>query len=301
MGGFILRDQEQDVSLPARRLDKLIARGDGDAALLYLFLTRASGGVSPQEVQKRLNWSELRFCAAENTLQQLGLLEGGAAAAPEPAEERTAWTSDDIAALLEGNRDFADLVRQTEERLGKKLKTADLQILAGLCDDLGLPPDVIYLLVNHCIHRMEKRYGEGRRPTLRQIEKEGYYWARQGLFDQKAASDYLAAYASRQEAMGAYLRALQISGRKPVESEEKYILQWIEDKLSPELVGLAYDQTILYKNELNWRYLNAILRRWKENGWYTAEAVERGNRSGPKTKKEDSDSKNDWMLQYIDG
>ena len=69
---------------------------------------------------------------------------------------------------------------QTEEKLGKRLKTADLQILAGLYDDLGLPADVIYLLVCHCVARSEERYGPGRRPTLRQIEKEGYHWARQG-------------------------------------------------------------------------------------------------------------------------
>ena len=64
------------------------------------------------------------------------------------------------------------LVPQTEEKLGKRLKTADLQILAGLYDDLGLPADVIYLLVCHCVTRSEERYGPGRRPTLRQIEKE---------------------------------------------------------------------------------------------------------------------------------
>ena len=305
MAGYILHDREQDVSLPVQRLDKLIARGDGDAALLYLFLTRASGGVTPQEVQTRLNWSELRFCAAENTLQQLGLLEGGAAAPPEPAEERSACSTEDVAALLEGNRAFADLVKQTEERLGKKLKTADLQVLAGLYDDLGLPPDVIYLLVNHCIHRIERRFGEGRRPTVRQIEKEGYYWAREGLFSQEAASEYLAAYAARQEQMGAYLRALQISGRKPVESEEKYIAKWIEKGVSPELVALAYDQTVLYKKELNWRYLNAILHRWEENVWRTPEDVEQGNRqrtAGPKSgSRADraASERDEWLKQLI--
>ena len=304
MAGYILHSQEQDVSLPAQRLDKLIARGDSDAALLYLFLTRASGAVTPQEVQTRLNWSELRFCAAENTLQQLGLLEGGPAVPPEPAEERPNYTSDDVAAMLEGDAAFAALVVQVEGKLGKKLKTADLQTLAGLYDDLGLPPDVIYLLVNHCIHRIERRFGEGRRPTMRQIEKEGYYWARQGLFNQEAAAQYLADYAARQEQMGAYLRALQISGRKPVESEERYIAKWIEKDISPELVALAYDQTVLYKKELTWRYLSAILRRWEENGWRTAEDVERGSRrrdpscgGGDRTGKDTS--RDEWLKQYI--
>lgn len=298
MSGYILHAEEQAVSLPATRLDKLIARADGDAALLYLFLMRASGGVTPQEAQTRLRWSELRLAAAENTLQQLGLLDGGVTPPPEPAEERPTYTTDDVAAMLEGDAAFAALVVQIEGKLGKKLKTADLQILAGLYDDLGMPPDVIYLLVNHCISRIERRYGEGRRPTMRQIEKEGYYWARQGLFDQTSAAEYLRQYADRQEQMGAYLRALQISGRKSVDSEEKYITRWMEQGISAELVALAYDQTILYKKELNWRYLNAILRRWQENGWRTAEDVEKGSRK-PRAGKSGQDDRNDWMLRYI--
>ncbi len=293
------------MSLPAARLDKLIARADSDAALLYLFLMRASGGVTPQEIQRRLRWSELRMAAAENTLQQLGLLDGGVTPPPEPAEERPTYTTDDVAAMLEGDGAFAALVVQIEGKLGKKLKTADLQILAGLYDDLGMPPDVIYLLVNHCVSRIERRYGEGRRPTLRQIEKEGYYWAKLGLFDQAAAAEYLRQYADRQEQMGAYLRALQIAGRKPVESEEKYITRWMEQGISPELVALAYDQTIFYKKELNWRYLGAILRRWQENGWHTAEDVERGSRERTTSKRgwnkadDEERQRDEWLKKYI--
>lgn len=298
MGGYILRGDEQTVSLPTGRLDKLIAKADSDAALLYLFLLRASGGVTPQEIQSRLRWSELRLAAAENTLQRLGLTDGEAAPPPESAEERPVYTTEDVAAMLEDDSAFAALVRQVESKLGKKLKTADLQTLAGLYDDLAMPPDVIYLLVNHCVSRIENRYGEGRRPTMRQIEKEGYYWARLGLFDQDSAADYLRQYAAKQEQIGAYLRVLQISGRKPVESEERYIARWMEKGYSPELVALAYDQTILYKKELNWRYLGAILRRWEEQGWHTARDVERGARQ-PRKSERDSGEKNDWMLRYI--
>ena len=48
-----------------------------------------------------------------------------------------------------------------------------LSDLLGLYDFLGLPAEVILLLVNHCVQTFRVRYGEGRRPTLRQIEKEG--------------------------------------------------------------------------------------------------------------------------------
>lgn len=299
MSGYILREKETAVSLPTKRVDRLIARGDGDAALLYLFLSRADGAVTPQQVSERLRWNEARFDAAERTLQQLGLLDGGGAAV-EPAEERSVYTADDLAGMLEGDGVFCALVEQVEQRLGKKLKTADLQILAGLYDELRLPPDVIYLLVNHCIDRMERRYGAGRRPTMRQIEKEGYYWVQQGIFDQQKAAQYIKEQNRRRSQTAAYLRVLQISGRSAVESEERYINEWMEKKFSPELVALAYDQTIFYKKELNWRYLNAVLRRWEENGWRTPEQVQQGMSAGaPREKKSQSTGRNDWMKRYI--
>ena len=46
-------------------------------------------------------------------------------------------------------------------------------MLLGLYDDLGLPADVIFLLVSFCAERTAQQYGPGRRPTLRQIEREG--------------------------------------------------------------------------------------------------------------------------------
>ena len=185
MSGYILRENDPGIVLTADQVDRLVKNGDGDAALLYLLLMRADRGITEQELQSRLRWSQLRLNAAETGLQRLGLIQRPAETPPPaPAEERPVYSAQDLAALLEDDRSFRMLIPQVEEKLGRKLKTADLQVLAGLYDDLGMPADVIYLLVNHCITRSEERYGPGRRPTLRQIEKEGYYWARQGLFDQ---------------------------------------------------------------------------------------------------------------------
>ena len=206
MSGYILRDSEPSIVLTAVQVDRLVKNGDGDAALLYLLLMRADRGVTEQELQSRLRWSQLRLNAAEGALQRLGLIQRPAETpAPAPAEERPVYSAQDLAQLLEDDRSFRMLIPQVEEKLGRRLKTADLQILAGLYDDMGMTADVIYLLVNHCIARSEERYGPGRRPTLRQIEKEGYYWARQGLFDQDSAARYLKTWRDRQQGQSAYM------------------------------------------------------------------------------------------------
>lgn len=290
MAGYILREDQPNIVLPAQQADRLIGRGDGDAALLYLCLLRADRGVTAQELQRKLKWSQLRLHAAETALQELGLIDRPPEQKPpEPAQERPVYTADDLTDLLTGDASFRVLVPQTEEKLGKRLKTADLQILAGLYDDLGLPADVIYLLVCHCVARSEERYGPGRRPTLRQIEKEGYHWAQRGLFDQESASRYLRDWNVRRSAMSRYMQVLGLGDRRPVESEERYITDWMDKGFPPETVALAYDKTVFYKKELNWRYLNGILRRWHENGWHTEEEVRQSDSRKPSRREEKKD------------
>ena len=290
MAGYILREDQPNIVLPAQQADRLNGRGDGDAALLYLCLLRADRGVTAQELQRRLKWSQLRLHAAETALQELGLIDRPPEQKPpEPAQERPVYTADDLTDLLTGDAGFRMLVPQTEEKLGKRLKTADLQILAGLYDDLGLPADVIYLLVCHCVARSEERYGPGRRPTLRQIEKEGYHWAQRGLFDQESASRYLRDWNVRRSAMSRYMQVLGLGDRRPVESEERYITDWMDKGFPPETVALAYDKTVFYKKELNWRYLNGILRRWHENGWHTEEEVRQSDSRKPSRREEKKD------------
>jgi len=290
VAGYILREDQPNIVLPAQQADRLIGRGDGDAALLYLCLLRADRGVTAQELQRKLKWSQLRLHAAETALQELGLIDRPPEQKPpEPAQERPVYTADDLTDLLTGDAGFRMLVPQTEEKLGKRLKTADLQILAGLYDDLGLPADVIYLLVCHCVARSEERYGPGRRPTLRQIEKEGYHWAQRGLFDQESASQYLRDWNVRRSAMSRYMQVLGLGDRRPVESEERYIADWMDKGFPPETVALAYDKTVFYKKELNWRYLNGILRRWHENGWHTEEEVRQSDSRKPSKREEKKD------------
>ena len=218
--------------------------------------------------------------------------------------ERPVYTAQDIAGLLTDNKGFRLLVPQTEQQLGKKLRTADLQILAGLYDDLGMPADVIYLLVCHCVERARSQWGEGRRPTMRQVEKEGYRWAQLGIFDQNSAAVYLKKWAERNRKYTSYLSNLRILNRPPVEAERRYIDQWMDMGFPPETVALAYERTVFYKKDLNWRYLNGILRRWHDAGWHTPHQVEEGEAAGKRPAAAGKSAapagdKDAWMRRYI--
>lgn len=307
MAGYIMRGEEKSVVLSAKQADVLIASHNGDAALLFLLLQRLDRGASPGELQQRLGFSALQLAAAEGALQEMGLLSAPSAPPVASSDDHPQYSADELSDMLETDRTFSALVEQTEQVLGKKMKTADLQLLAALYDDMGLPADVIYLLVCHCTERTARRFGEGRRPTMRQIEKEGCLWARMGISDQDSADRYLRSLAQKQEKAAAYMRVLNIHDRPPVDSELHYLQHWWEQGFPPETVALAYDKTVFHKKEMNWRYLNGILRRWHENGWHTVEEVKSGEqrtapRSHPSAKKPEAQSQRDgadWMLRYM--
>ena len=300
MPNVLVHTADESVTLSAQAVRRRLEKGDGDAALLYLALLRHHGAVTPRSLAGELRWERSRIEAAEESLRRLGLIAPAAESVPEPADERPEYRQTDITRHLEDSGEFRGLVSEVERRLGKKLTTPDVGVLLGLTDYLGLPADVVYLLVCHCDERIRRRYGEGRRPTLRQIEKEGYAWARMGIDTQRAAAEYLKKYAQRQGALPKYMQALRLGDRLPVASEEKYLTAWQEMGFPPETVALAYDKTVLKCHELKWPYCNGILKRWHEAGLHTVEEVERGDRPGRKPEQKESEGSGE-LRKYARG
>lgn len=297
MANILVHTANESVTLTAQALGRLLDRGDGDAALLYLALLRRQGTVPPRSLAGELRWDRPRIEAAENTLRELGLVAPEAVL--EPAEQKPEYQSADIIQRLTQEAEFAGLTAEVERRLGKKLTTPETGALLGLYDYLGLPADVIYLLVCHCAERVARRYGEGRRPTLRQIEKEGYAWARRGIDNQAAASEYLRKYAERQGMLPQYMRVLGLGDRPPAASEERYLTAWQEMGFPPEAVALAYDKTVLKCHELKWPYCNGILKRWHEAGLHTLREIEERDRPVPQQQKSSAGRDMGWMREYI--
>lgn len=302
MASVLIHTGDESVTLSGAAAKRLLERGDGDAALLYLALLRRHGAVQPRSLAGELRWDRGRIEAAEGTLRELGLIAPAAAdLPPAPAEEKPVYQRADVADHLEQSAEFRTLTAEVEKKLGKRLTTPDIGVLLGLNDYLGLPADVIYLLVCHCAERVRRRYGEGRRPGMKQIEKEGYAWARMGIDTQAAAAEYLKKYAQRQGMLPQYMRALQLGDRPPAPSEEKYLAAWQEMGFPPEAVALAYDKTVLKCHELKWPYCNGILKRWHESGLHTAEEIRSGDRPAARDQgapKPGGDVS--WMKKYID-
>lgn len=271
--------------MPGRAADKLIAGGDGDAALLYFWLLRHAGQYDPRAAAHALKWELARAAGAYEALTGLGLADGAhrepPAPLPEP-DEPPEYTAADLNRELEDAASpFPGLVGEVQRRLGKILSTSDLKMLYSLYDYLALPAEVILLLVNWCVEEMQRKYGPGRKPRMSQIRKEAFSWQRLGVDTPEAAEAHLKKQAALRTREGRILPLLDIKGRPPVEAERKYIAAWVDMGFEDETIRLAYERTVLKKQSMNWPYMNSILKSWHQKGLHTPAAVQAGDSSRP--------------------
>ena len=280
MAGYVLHlSTEENITLSSATVKRLIAGGSGDAALLYLAILHERGAADSGKLARELKWDETRLRAAEHALYEK-------------------YTREDIARKLEGDGRFACLLREVEHKLGP-LSTPSVKKLLGLYENLGLPADVVYTLVNYCIAKKEQQFGEGRLPNMREIEKEGYVWARKELFSIEKASEYMKREQALRGRYPEYMAALQMQGRASAPSEEKYLSAWAEMGFPAETVSEAYDRTILHCHEFRWPYCNGILKRWHEKGLHTLAEVRAENAREQSKPKKNTTGGNAWMKEYL--
>ena len=303
MAGYVLHlKEEESITLSAAALRRLIGGGNGDAALLYLAILHSHGAAEAEKLAAMLKWDEGRVRAAEQALYEMQLVgapEKKAAQPPaEPPQETPDYTREDIMRKLEGDGRFACLLREVEHKLGP-LSVPSVKKLLGLYENLGLPADVVYTLVNYCITKKAQQFGEGRLPNMREIEKEGYVWARKELFSIEKASEYMKREQTLRGRYPEYMAALGMQGRASAPSEEKYLSAWAEMGFPAETVAEAYDRTILHCHEFRWPYCNGILKRWHEKGLHTLAEVRAENAKEQSKPKKNTTGGNAWMKEYL--
>lgn len=262
--------------------DQLIAAHDGDVALLYIYLLR-TGGRDLERAARDLCRTLGEVSAAHEKLQRMGLLDRGAPAGagqeapprhPEPAEELPEYETEDLLRRAREDAGFAAVVQEAQKVLGHVLSSSDLKRLFGIYDYLALPPEVILMLLNHCVSTSRNR-----RPSMRYIEKEAYVWANREILSLEQAEEYIRRSRERQEDIGRVKEALNIRGRELTATEGKYIASWLDMGFGEDCLSIAYDRTVTNTGALKWGYMNKILLSWHEKGIHTpAEVQEKDGR-----------------------
>ena len=286
--GMFVLPVARPLALPCDAADALIKESNAEAALLYIYIVRAGGRLSVPEAASALGRSVSEIKSAFDALAAMGLVKnGGAAQAPEvklEKDEPPEYTARDLALAMNGQSSFAPMVAEVQRIMGSVLSANELMMLLGMYDYLGLPPEVIVLLVSRCVREYKEKFGEGRVPTMRTIEKKGYVWAREELFTLELAEKYLKREEEYHSAEAKLKRAFGIDGRNLSPTEARYARSWHDMGFEQEAVMLAYDITTANTGKLSWAYMNTILTSWHQKGLHKAGDIREKTGKGGKTK-----------------
>ena len=288
--------EQRDMYIPEQDWRKLLAAASGDGALLYLYL-RAGG--APENAEIALRMSATRLECATASLRQLGLWPEQKQDKPLRPAEPPVYSEDDLIRQQRQDADFQRLIGETQRRLGKLLSTEELKILLSFYDYLGMPVEVVSVLISYCIRRSQARGGL-RNPSMRTIEREAYYWSDLGIETLEEAASYMQSQLEKQTKVGRIREVLQLSDRKLTPGEEKMVTQWLDWGFGEPEIAKAYEKTCMNTGGLKWPYLNSILKSWHAQGLHNVQAIDAGDKTpGKPGTASQQDQKSQLELEAI--
>ncbi len=214
------------------------------------------------------------------------------AAKPLPDKGLPTYTTEELAEIAGGSKDFAALIGACQQTFGKIFNTAEVNIIAGLIDYLGLEGDYILLLLSHCV-RMEKK-------SLRYAEKTALSLYDDGVTDAAALEERLQRIETMASVTGKIRAMFGMSSRAFTTKEKAMIERWVcVMKYDIEVLRLAYEATVNAIDKPSISYANTILERWFAEGYKTAEDVMRAMEEYKKAKLGSSSFDADEVLNAM--
>ncbi len=205
-----------------------------------------------EEAPKELASFELELPVSELTPQP--------PAPKAPAPRRTPRPdSAFVAKRVEESQELSFLMQEAQITLGKALSPGLSGTLIAAYDDLGLPADVILMILQYAKMR-------GKTSTA-YIESVARNWAEEEIFTLEQADAKLRRLDEREKAWGRVSALLGIVRRNPSKAEEAFCDTWINEwKMSDALILEAYDRCVNATGKINFKYIGKVLESFRQSG-----------------------------------
>ena len=248
------------------------AADDSDVALLYVYILR-HGGPDATAAAGAL-------CRLADKIEAASGQTRPASPDPErllpPADELPSYESADLTRLAAEDAGLRAVYAEAAQVFGRKLSSAEMNMLSGIYAHLGLPAEVIFLLLHDCAERAARRK-PGSVPSPRSVEKEAYEWARLEILTLEQAEEHLRLRREREESAAQIKEVLNIRDRALTKSERDYVERWIALGFSADAVAIAYDRTMLQVGKLHWLYMDRIFQSWHAKNLHSPAEIEAGD------------------------
>ena len=168
--------------------------------------------------------------------------------------------------------DFNQLLYITQKYLVKTLSTNEVKTIISFHDWLGLPMDVIELLIEYCVGNDHK--------NMRYIEKVAIDWADDGINTIEKAKVRTETY---NKSYFVILKAYGITDRTPTPNQIRLMDKWLNEyQLDLPVIVEACERTIAQINKAEMRYTDSILNTWHKEKVHTLSDIQRLDDNRPK-------------------
>lgn len=279
--------------------DKIINCGDGDSALLYLYIVKTGNRLNDKTAMRDLNFTEERYERAVFTLNSLMIQQQAETETQnEPQKlQKPNYTSAELNNARNADHKFTAVCNTAEDVLGKMLSEKDIRSLYTIYDHLGLPAEVIIELLTYLKRDRQKidRY---------EIEREANLWTDAGIYTYADAQKHLEKLEAQKPLIEAIFSYMNIVGREPSIKERQFASACLDKGFPPDAVELAINRMYANIDKFSLNYLKKILLSWHERGIHTVSEItaiepEIKPKSVQNTAPQ-TDKLEDWELDWLE-
>jgi len=288
--------QNKNITVSSDFIENIMPELNGAFVKVYLYvlmLANSNKSAENADIAKKLGLLESEVVRAFEILSECELIDirdniiylGEKSSIsedePEQADEITPppvpkdsvkvqYSVSEMAKEIEMNKSLSDMLMVAQEVMGKPFNNSDTNTLFWFYDGLGFSPEVILMLLEHCVSA-DKR-------NMAYVEKVAISWHEKGITTIEDVERLENEEKENNNYIFTIKRLMGINDRSFTKIEENFLNEWKNiDNMNEEMVALAYEYCILQINKLSFPYMNKIIKRWKNDGIFTVEAAEADN------------------------
>lgn len=174
------------------------------------------------------------------------------------------------------NPDISELFFITETYLKHPLSSTDINTILYWYDTLEFSTDLIEYLVEYCISKGHS--------SIRYMDKVAIGWKESNITNVMQAKENAAIHS---QVYYGVIKALGITGRNLVESEQQFLKKWTDEyHFDLEIIQEACGRTITAIHQPSFEYTDSILSSWFQKNVHTLSDIKALDEAFEKKKKE---------------
>ncbi len=278
-------------AVPTALVDRYLKLAGKEQLQVLLWMLRHGGeAFSPEALAQELALDQDAVLDALDYWQQEGLLasrEGQLTPAAQPEAPQTPAApqapaqapglppkrrlvrpdTQHLAARMGESEEIRFLMQEAQATFGKTISPAMAATLLAMCDDYGLPVEVVVMLLHYA-----KDVGKTGTAYLDSVARD---WAESGVFTLEAAEKKLQELEEHRQAWAKVQSAAGLPRRAPSRKEEDAAYRWVYQwKFTGEMLRAAYERCVDNTGKFNISYINKILEGWHKQGARNLQEVE---------------------------